>query len=705
MKYLLIFVSLFPLLGFTQKNDVFKLSTTRARTTRFASGWIALDSGWKFKAGDNTDWAKPSFDDSSWQTVNLFDGLDNLPQIPKNGITWFRRRLKTDSTLLNRQLVMRIYQTGASEVYLEGRLIHKLGVVSASPDSLKYYSPASISLSFPVAFNTEQTLAVRFANLPNRYPIYFSPFKSDLELWVTTLENANEDRVVRYYRTFNNRINIGIGVAVILCILYLSFFLFFPVQKINLYFSLSNFFFALFLLLNTININYHEPVFRFTVFSAVFLALYLILYLYCIYKIFNQKPGWIYWSLVASGVLSVPSVFLINAGLVSTCLGVLVLLDVMRISTMSIQRNRSGAWIILISGAIDLIYWTLNLLSVFVDINLPDLDSYVPFAFLIGPLSLGIYLGYAFGTTSQSLRQKLAEVEQLSNEKQQILATQNETLEKQVKERTSELNQSLENLRSTQAQLIQSEKMASLGELTAGIAHEIQNPLNFVNNFSEVNNELIDEMKSELAAGNMQSAVEIANDIKENGQKINHHGKRAESIVKGMLQHSRASSGQKEPTDINELADEYLRLAYQGLRAKDKTFNAKFETKFDETIGEVNIVPQDIGRVILNLINNAFYAVNEKAKLRATGYEPRVVVETKRLNQKVAIRVADNGNGIPKNIVDKIFQPFFTTKPTGQGTGLGLSLAYDIVKAHGGEIKIETEEGKGSVFTIVLPLV
>jgi signal transduction histidine kinase len=264
-------------------------------------------------------------------------------------------------------------------------------------------------------------------------------------------------------------------------------------------------------------------------------------------------------------------------------------------------------------------------------------------------------------------------------------------------------------LKSTQAQLIQSEKMASFGELTAGIAHEIQNPLNFVNNFSEVSNELIDEMKEEQAAGNWQLATEIADDIKQNLEKINHHGKRAADIVKGMLQHSRTSSGQKEPTDINALADEYLRLAYHGLRAKDKSFNADFKTDFDPTLPKINVIPQDIGRVLLNLINNAFYAVTEQSKLFQSSelwksYQPLVAVSTINLGDKIQISVKDNGPGIPAHIVDKIFQPFFTTKPTGQGTGLGLSLSYDIIKAHGGVLKVETKEGEETEFILILSI-
>jgi signal transduction histidine kinase len=273
------------------------------------------------------------------------------------------------------------------------------------------------------------------------------------------------------------------------------------------------------------------------------------------------------------------------------------------------------------------------------------------------------------------------------------------------------LNETLGQLKDTQKQLIQSEKMASLGELTAGIAHEIQNPLNFVNNFSEINKELIGEMKEEIEKGNYEEVKLIAKDIEENEEKINHHGKRAEAIVKGMLQHSLSSTGVKEPTDINALCDEYLRLAYHGLKAKDKSFNADFKIDFDNSIGKINIIPQDIGRVLLNLINNAFYAVDERQKITKenlptgqAGYQPTVFLSSKKSGDKVILTVKDNGNGIPQNIVDKIFQPFFTTKPTGQGTGLGLSLSYDIVKAHGGEIKVETKEGEGSTFIIQLPI-
>lgn len=289
-------------------------------------------------------------------------------------------------------------------------------------------------------------------------------------------------------------------------------------------------------------------------------------------------------------------------------------------------------------------------------------------------------------------------------ERNRLIAQQKEELEALVKERTAELSQTITSLKQTQNQLVQSEKMASLGELTAGIAHEIQNPLNFVNNFSDVSIELLDEMQEELDKGDAEEAIAIAGDIKLNLEKIAHHGRRADGIVKGMLQHSRASSGYKEPADVNSLADEYLRLAYHGLRAKDKSFNAELITDFDTSLPKINMIPQDVGRVLLNLFTNAFYATQQKQKTTGSDYKPKVELVTKKIQNGVEITVRDNGTGIPDAIKDKILQPFFTTKPTGEGTGLGLSLSYDIiVKGHAGTIDIQSTQGEGAVFIITLP--
>ncbi|GAB3989484.1 hypothetical protein GCM10028807_14490 [Spirosoma daeguense] len=319
------------------------------------------------------------------------------------------------------------------------------------------------------------------------------------------------------------------------------------------------------------------------------------------------------------------------------------------------------------------------------------------------PISFLIYIALRFKEILAEVRAKADAVVQVTEEKQAILAAQNQFLEQQVEARTDEL-------KASQAQLIQKEKLASLGELTAGIAHEIQNPLNFVNNFSEVSTELIDELKEgpflKLPDNEKEYAEEIMSDLTSNLKKINHHGSRASSIVKGMLEHSRTESGEKRPTDLNTLADEYVKIAYHGLRAKNKEFNCELVNDFDPTVEPINVAPQEIGRVLLNLYNNAFYAVSERAKQRSDfDYKPTVEVRTQRLADNVVIQVRDNGTGISEPVKAKIFQPFFTTKPTGEGTGLGLSLSYDIItKGHGGTLTVKSQQGTGTEFVIHLPI-
>jgi len=357
-----------------------------------------------------------------------------------------------------------------------------------------------------------------------------------------------------------------------------------------------------------------------------------------------------------------------------------------------------GSYLFRVKAANNNGVWNEEGASLKITINAPwwkTTWAYIVYALLLITASFAV---------NRYLRRRLLEKEREKNRARELEQA------KEIEKAYYKLEETHEALKSTQSQLIQSEKMASLGELTAGIAHEIQNPLNFVNNFSEVNKELLVEMKDEMNKGNIEDAKTIANDVIENEEKIIHHGKRADAIVKGMLQHSRSSTGVKEPININSLADEYLRLAYQVLKGKNTSFNARVVTNFDEGIGNINIVPQDIGRVLLNLYNNAFYAVNEKKSLqqaRDDSFEPTVAVSTRSVKSLsgglgVELTVKDNGNGIPQKIIDKIFQPFFTTKPTGEGTGLGLSLSYDIVKAHGGEIKVVTKEGEGTVFSVIL---
>jgi two-component system NtrC family sensor kinase len=752
MRYVLLILFIVPMVLFSQNSNTFILRSDKISHSQTASGWIKLDSGWQIKKGDNPEWANPAFDDSSWQKIESLEKFVAATPPMANDITWLRLRIKNDSTF-TQPLTMRLYLSGASELYIDGRLTHKFGVVSADNDSMRYYNPDRSNLSFPLKEGRTQVLALRFVVSPGRYPLYFTPPDFFLTMWVAQSDTAENDYITNYFLTFTERVNVVIGAAFILMALFLSFYIFFPAEKVNLYFSLSMVFFTLLLYYQLIAIANHGT-YTSTVIPLIASGVcYTLLLLFCTYKIFNRQPGPTFWSIVSVGLLSIPAALLIHGGYLISVIIMLVLIDSIRISIKSIRAgSKGGTYIMLASFTINIIFWFVSLLADLRILVLPDLQAYTPFALLLAPLGLAIYLGYSFGKTSLSLQQKLTQVEMLSKEKHEILSTQNEKLEKEVQQRTADLNSSLENLKTTQSQLIQSEKMASLGELTAGIAHEIQNPLNFVNNFSEVSNELITEMNEELKKGNIGEAQIIAGDILQNLDKINHHGKRADAIVKGMLQHSRTSMSAKEPTDINKLADEYLRLAYHGLRAKDKLFNATLLTDYDETIGRINIIPQDIGRVILNLITNAFHSTYARSTAsfassaaidagsrtakeagghdaaevspgmtsgsfdkasepgapgtvsEAGKFEPTVSLSTRKVGEMIEISVKDNGTGVPDKILDKIFQPFFTTKPTGKGTGLGLSLAYDIVKAHGGQLKVITKEGGGAEFIIQLPI-
>ncbi|MVM35635.1 histidine kinase [Spirosoma sp. HMF4905] len=386
---------------------------------------------------------------------------------------------------------------------------------------------------------------------------------------------------------------------------------------------------------------------------------------------------------------------------------ILPFFEILRVDLLAIRQGKPGARLFTTAHSILLISWILLAFSEYSAVS-PFLIANGNYLFVLSFLGLAVTITLLLAedrlATNKLLRRQLVDLEALSQktlaqeqEKQLLLATQNERLEQQVEQRTAEL-------KASQAQLIQKEKLASLGELTAGIAHEIQNPLNFVNNFSEVSSELVDELTQEAQAGHTEDVLAIAGDLRQNLHKIHHHGGRASAIVKGMLEHSRTDSGEKRPTGLNALADEYLKIAYQGLRAKDKSFECALLTEYEADLGEVNVVPQEIGRVLLNLYNNAFYAVRERQKQRDSSYRPTVTVLTAKTKEGIQIRVADNGRGIPETLQSKVFQPFFTTKPTGEGTGLGLSLSYDIVtKGHGGTLRVESQAGEGSTFVIELP--
>ncbi len=677
--------------------------------TTFTFGWKILGANWRYQKGDDLEWAQPEFDDSGWV---MFTAPDlNKPDFEnvlaeRGEIAWFRRRIIADNTFTD-ALVLNIYQQGASEIYLDGKLIRQFGKVSANRDEIMYNNPVEQLLLLPLEKGKEQVLSVRYVNY--RYPLpLYSNEVTYLRIGATTFTNSNsteteKNRFLVVAKKVENNTYMALGIALLLFIIYLSFFIFFPREKINAFFAISMLFLILFQTGVMFQNSYSGPSFWIEFFSCTCIVICHLFLLYCFYKIFEEPVDRVFKILCFLGVVTIGCQILYEPTILAIAFAIIIYAATIRLCLKFWNRNRIASLLFMSSSAISLLFWSLHISNIMGFIPVSQYE-FIPFFYMLIPVVLAIYLGFSFGKRSQDLRLNLERVQSLSKENESILSAQKVTLEKQVAERTEKLNRSLENLKATQSQLIQSEKMASLGELTAGIAHEIQNPLNFVNNFSEVSNELIDEMNEELDKGDLEEAKAISLDIKQNLEKITHHGKRADAIVKGMLQHSRSSSGTKEPTDINALADEYLRLAYHGLRAKDKSFNAELVTDFDETIGKIHVIPQEIGRVILNLITNAFYAVNEK-KQQDEIFKPIVSVSTIKTGDYLEIKVTDNGKGIPKEVVDKIFQPFFTTKPTGQGTGLGLSMSYDIVtKGHGGELKVETEENEGTTFSVVLPI-
>jgi signal transduction histidine kinase len=678
---------------------------------RVNQGEIILDKGWKFHAGDDLSWAKPDYDDSNWEKIDPTEELHHLPQVKKAGIGWFRLTMQIDSSLADERLTMVTSVLGAAEIYLNGELIYSFGTVSSEykKEITRFFT--NHLFSFKLGPQRIQKIAVRYSFNKKNFYLKFTNARPIIRLKLresnaALADHIREDEFDSKLRSIQSSFYLPLGF------LLLFLFLSFRLQKEYLYSGVFCFCLFMAIILHITALSEPTTVSRTDYLLLATQVFYIIGSFALIngtYILYKQKKSWFYYIIILYGLFIIPFFFISYdaSGLFNACFFPLIDLEFLRLNILAVRRRRPGAWILLITSLL----FAIVIISYIVAGGKGDLGSFLAsLSYFILGIGLSLFYAGEFARTASSLQQSLTEVKELSEEmiatekeKQQILSAQNETLEKQVSERTAALSQSLKELKETQAQLIQREKMASLGELTAGIAHEIQNPLNFINNFSEVNKELLQEMKEEIDSGNTQVVKTIADDVIYNQEKINEHGKRADAIVKGMLQHSGNSSGVKEPTDINKLADEYSRLSHHGFRAKDKSFNATLKTDFDVKIGNINIIPQDIGRVILNLINNAFYAADEKRKQNLNGYEPTVSVSTKKVNGKVEVSVKDNGNGIPQKVLDKIFQPFFTTKPTGQGTGLGLSLSYDIVKAHGGELKVETKEGEGSEFIIQLP--
>ncbi|MCC3154592.1 ATP-binding protein [Hymenobacter sp. BT770] len=680
---------------------------------------LLLAKAWRYHAGDNPAWARPNFDASRWDTLMLrFPGRE-MPRTTQTGVYWLRRRFRLIDSLRQRTLVLQCYRMGAVDIYLNGRLLTDSAHRARTRGF--FYEPGLLEV--PPNGPAEQVLAVRFA--PRRLPLLLGADRLiPLQLVLVTVPeqqhreilSANLDAIYWVLAT----------VFLLLALLHYTFYLYNPAQRANRYFARYALCFCLGLLCVKYQAHGYTEVPSWEWAAATSMIQFTLLFLSAfwmsraMYSLFGFQTGRVYVGLVASGCLFLVAqeLTLISPWYLFPYLlfATLMLAEQLRLTVQALRQHRRGARIIAVGYAAGLlvivVYMGLRLLG----FPLPVLFSnfFLLLSILLPALGISLFLAREFALDAQLLQVKLREVEQLSaqtlaqeQEKQALLAEQNETLEHQVELRTGELQRSLTDLRATQAQLIQKEKMASLGELTAGIAHEIQNPLNFVNNFSEVSAELVAELREERAKGVEADAgleEELLEDLTQNLSKITQHGQRAAGIVKGMLEHSSSAAGEREPTDLNRLCDEYLRLAYQGLRAKDKSFNATLTTDFLTDLPRVTMVGADVGRVLLNLFTNAFYAVRQRQQQGEPGYQPQVGVRTVLLNQHVHIQVTDNGTGMSPAVQQKIFQPFFTTKPTGEGTGLGLSLSHDIIaQGHGGSLAVESQEGQGTAFTISLP--
>jgi signal transduction histidine kinase len=684
-----------------------------------------LDKGWKFQAGDNPRYADIDYDDSKWQSINPTLDVYDLPQL-KQGIVWLRLHVRVVNPS-DVHLALAITQSGASEVYLNGKLIRQFGVLSDNPAEIKAYNPFNKPISFPISDAQEQVMAIRYALQPDvRFSANWEYVNQAMKITVDVAENANNSYQQSLAR--NSEVNgLKIGLFGIFGVLYLFFYLFNPTHRVNLYFSVYAFSQAI---TWAILLSFNEPHFLsnlhliFNLVLVLMVAGYLFM-LQAIYVLMDQKRKWPFYVLVFLGLISIPiGAFVYGWGwlLFGIVFTSLVSIEITRVAFMAVANRKKGAWILAAGGIGYLVLWSHFILSNFFFVNtiINSIPSF-ELAWISIPIAVSIYLGYDFAQTLRSLKEKLHEVESLSQEKHEILAAQKEVLELQVEKRTAELQHSLEELKTTQTQLIHSEKLASLGQLTAGIAHEIKNPLNFVNNFSEVSMEMIEEIKEERAKSQEtrdETLVdEILEDIQSNLGKIHEHGSRANGIVTSMLQHSRGGSGKKEPTDLNSLIKEYVNLSFHGMRAGKNPIDVDIELDLDPDLGMVSLIQEDFTRVIINLCNNAFDAMREKVKKPEVGsrksedgsglgerYLPKLKVITMLENGRVQIAFEDNGPGIPEDIKDKILQPFFTTKKGTEGTGLGLSITHDIVKAHGGKLIINSQRDLGTSFTIELQI-
>jgi signal transduction histidine kinase len=708
MKIILAFCLLFFIVNSSLAQNQVEILTTQEFDSHERIYLAPLNS-WLFKKGDVENGEKVDLNVDNWDKFKPTQLSTVLEDQNDRVEGWFRIKIRLDESLLGIPLAISRDLWAATDIYINGELLHSFGDTGepyeAWNPTLKYPIPVDLvtGKDYLIAIHfvdyettfTQRELRLQPRNLQRLInltgPAYITKVTDDIKdsyvygalsisvsfllfflFWLLVFLNPNLKvfKLIAVLTSFTLLAAIGGFIHTFYELTYpqekIRFLIEITLQPISTIFGL--------LILEWILTN------KISVLSKAIFALILLTNLLAHLFSISLPFGIVFISMLSY-----------MGFLLYTYRGKIKGAQFAIVASLVVPTISAFVWITIHKYSLDLFYEYDEMLTSFLTLGAPVL--------------LLIYISVRFKELFQEVSDEAEKVLRVTEEKKKLLSQQNILLEVKVSERTNELNKSLEDLKSTQTQLIHSEKMASLGELTAGIAHEIQNPLNFVNNFSEVSSELIDEMEDEIEEGNTEDVKEIASDLKQNLEKINHHGHRASDIVKGMLEHSRTGDGAKELTDINKLADEYLRLSYHGLRAKDKSFNADFTTDFDESLPQVKVVPQDIGRVLLNLINNAFQAVSSTDSGKVDkDYKPTVTVSTKKEGNKIEIRVKDNGSGIPDDIKDKIFQPFFTTKPTGQGTGLGLSMSYDIItKGHGGELKVESKEEEGTEFIIQLP--
>jgi two-component system NtrC family sensor kinase len=717
MKYsaLWLSISVFLLLvnvGFSQSLTTLKI-TSLSEETQLS---LSAENKWQYQAVDNFDWQ----DKGKWELIDIRLKKGELPS-DWNGAAIFRTSIEVDQSLYGKEVSIYGKLRGAAEIYVNGELEGKAGKIGQNQLEEKAVSNLPFFV-FQLSDQALQTIEIRYTNFATEK--YWNISHAGLDLSIG-LPNAVEEIINENTAEFQaeiSRYHFIFGFMVALGLLHLILFGFYPIEIANL--TCSVFFFCLSgIFLSGIFFKpgiAPEELSGLLLWKGVFHIFAAIVLQFFIYQIMNKKFNWLpYLNLVVGLIVLVITIQdpVANSNISYFFFMITMVIGLILLINARIVHNMKGTNIIFVFFLVSFILVFPGLLKATFDISILWSNKlfFMNFATISAAAGYSFYLARGVSITNRQLSEKLRENMKLTmeklkaeKEKQVLIEKQKEQLEQEVADRTMELSNSLKTLKTAQAQLIQQEKLASLGELTSGIAHEIQNPVNFINNFSELSIELIDELQEEkdkeISERDEELIGEILTDLKSNLDIITKHGKRADSIVKGMLAHSSAGKGEKQKVNLNIIIEEYLKLSLHANSSNNSSFRGNYQINLEKELPKINVVPQDLGRVILNLINNAFYATNDRCKTDNPDYKPLVTIETKSDNGSIVILVSDNGKGIPSKIKDKILQPFFTTKPTGEGTGLGLSLSYDIVKSHQGNLSFESEEGVGTTFKVELPI-